>query len=64
MYSTAPTDWAIKIDKSETQAVIKYLQKKEMKPKEIQEDIIQILAKDSPSYAIVKKTVEFKQSRG
>ena len=43
------------MDKAEARAVIKYLQKKGMTPKEIHEDMVQILAEDSPSYETVKK---------
>lgn len=52
------------MDKRETRAVIKYLQKKGMTPKEIHEDMVQTLAEDSPSYATVKKwAAEFKRGR-
>ena len=53
-----------KIDKTEARAVIKYLQKKGMTPKEIHEDMVQTLDDDSPSYSTIKKwAAEFKQGR-
>ena len=42
----------LKMDKTEAQVDIKYLPKKGMTPKKIHENIIHILAEDSPSYAI------------
>ena len=52
------------MDKAKTQIVAKYLQKKSMIPKEIQENMVQILAEDSPAYETVKKwAAKFKQSR-
>ena len=53
------------MDETEAQAVIKYQQNKGMTPKKIHEDTVQILVKDSSSYASPKKWVaEFKQVRG
>jgi hypothetical protein len=40
--------------KVEIRAVIKYLCKKGMSPKEIYEDFIDTLGKESPSYSTVK----------
>ena len=43
-------------------AIIKYLQKKDMIPTEIHENMVQIVAEDSSSYAIMKKwAVNFKR---
>ena len=51
----------LKMDKAEVRAVIKYLQKKSMTPKEIHEDRMQIFADNSLSNATVKKwAVKFK----
>ena len=44
-----------KINKTEVQAIIKYLQKKDMTPKEIHENIVQKFSEDSLSNATVKK---------
>ena len=52
------------MDKTETRAVIKFLQKKGMTPKEIHADMVQTLAEASPSYATVKKwAAEFRRGR-
>ena len=41
-----------------------YQQKKGMKPKEIHEDMLQILPEDYPSYTTLKKwAMEFKRTR-
>ena len=51
------------MDEKEAQAVMKYVQKKDMTSKEIHEDQINIFADDFSSYATEKKwAVEFKQS--
>ena len=53
-----------KIEKLEIRAVIKYFCKKGMSPKEIYEDFMETLGKESPSYSIVKKwAAEFKRGR-
>ena len=53
-----------KMDKTEARAVIKYLQKKGMTPKEIHEDMVKTLDDDSPSYSTIKKwAAEFKRGR-
>ena len=44
-----------KMEKLEIRAVIKYLCKKGMPPKEIHENFMQSLGKRSPSYSTVKK---------
>lgn len=44
-----------KMDNSEDQAVIKYLQKKKKKPIKINDDMVQTLTVHFPSYANVKK---------
>ncbi len=41
------------MDKTETQAVIKYVQKKGMTPQEIFNNKVEIFAEDSPFYAMV-----------
>ena len=51
-----------KIEKLEIRAVIKYFCKKEMPPKEIHEDLMETLGRESPSYGTVKKwAAEFKR---
>ena len=53
-----------KIEKLEIRAVIKYFCKKAMPPKEIHEDFMETLGKDSPSFSTVKKwAAEFKRGR-
>ena len=53
-----------KIEKVEVRAVMKYLCKKGMTPKEIHEDFIKTLGNESPSYSTVKKwAIEFKRGR-
>ena len=53
-----------KMAKLYIRAVIKYVCKKDMPPKEIHEDFIETLRKESPSYSTVKKrAVEFKSGR-
>jgi hypothetical protein len=42
-------------DKVEIRAVIKYLSKKGMSPKEINEDFMDTLGKECPSFSTVKK---------
>ena len=50
------------MEKLEFRAVIKYFCKKEMPPKEINEDFTETLGKKPPSYSSVKKsTAEFKR---
>ena len=49
-----------KMEKVEIRAVIKYLYKKGMPPKESHEDFMETLGKESPSYSTVKK----KDNRG
>jgi transposase len=50
--------------KIEIRVVIQYLCKKGMSPKEIHEDFMDTLGKESPSYNIVKKwAAEFQKSR-
>ena len=44
-----------KMEKLEIRAVIKYLCKKGIPPKEIHEDFLETLGKESPSYSTVKK---------
>ena len=44
-----------KMEKFEIRAVIKYFCKKEMPPKETNEDFKETLGKESPSYSTVKK---------
>ena len=44
-----------KMEKVEVRAVIKYLCKKGMTPKEIHEDFIITLGNESPSYSTMKK---------
>ena len=52
------------MDKKESRAVIKYLHKKGMKPKEIHDDMVKTLGEDSLCYSTVKKWVaDFKQDR-
>ena len=51
-----------KMEKVEVRAVIKYLCKKGMSPKEIHEDFMETLGKESPSYSTVKKwAAEFRR---
>ena len=53
-----------KMEKVEVRAVIKYLCNKGMSPKEIHEDFMETLGKESPSYSTVKKcTAEFRRGR-
>ena len=53
-----------KIKKVEVRAVIKYLCKKGMTPKEIHEYLMKTLGNKSPSYSTVKKwAAEFKRGR-
>ena len=53
-----------KMEKIEVRAVIKYLCKKGMSPKEIHEDFMETLEKESPSYSTVKKwAAEFRRGR-
>ena len=53
-----------KMEKLEIRTVIKYFCKKVMPPKEIHEDFMETLGKESPSYSTVKKWVaEFKRGR-
>ena len=50
------------MEKLETRVVIKNFCKKGIPPKEIHEDFIETLGKESPSYSTVKKwTAEFKR---
>ncbi|KAF2892160.1 hypothetical protein ILUMI_14013 [Ignelater luminosus] len=42
------------MDKFEIRAVIKYLCKKELSPKEIHNDMTEVLGESSPSYQIIK----------
>ena len=52
------------MEKVEVRAVIKYLCKKGMSPKEIHEDFMETLGKESPSYSTVKKwAAEFRRGR-
>ena len=58
-----------KMEKLEIRAVIKYFCKKGMPSKEIHEDFMETLGKESPSYSTVKKwavkkwAAEFKRER-
>ena len=53
-----------KMEKVEVRAIIKYLCKKGMSPKEIHEDFMKTLGKESPSYSTVKKwAAEFRRGR-
>ena len=53
-----------KMEKVEVRAVIRYLRIKGISPKEIHEDFMEILGKDSPSYSTEKKWVaEFRRGR-
>ena len=53
-----------KVEKLEIRAVFKYFCKKEMPPKEIHEDFMETLGKESPSYSTVKIwAAEFKSGR-
>ena len=53
-----------KMEKPEIRAVVKYFCKKRMPPKEIHEDFIETLGKESPSYSTVKKwAAEFKRGK-
>ena len=53
-----------KMEKVEIRVVIKYFCKKGMPPKEIYENFMNTLGKDSPSYSTVKKwAAEFKRGR-
>jgi transposase len=52
------------MEKVEIRAAIKYLCKKGMSPKEIHEDFMDTLCKESPTYSTVKKWAhEFKRGR-
>jgi transposase len=52
------------MEKMEIRAVIKYLCKKGMSPKEIHKDFMDALRKVCPSYSTVKKwAAEFKRGR-
>lgn len=52
------------MEKSEIRAVIKYLQKKRLSPKEIHEDMVGVLGESAPSYQVVKNlSREFKLGR-
>ena len=52
------------MEKLEIKAVIKYFCKKEMPPKEVHEDFIKKLGKESPSFITAKKwAAEFKRVR-
>lgn len=52
------------MDKTETEVDIKYLQKKDLAPKEIHEQMVQRLAENCPFYATVNnRAAEFKQGR-
>ena len=52
------------MDKIGERAVIQYLHKKGLTPKDIHNDMVAILGKDAPSYATVKRWVaEFKRGR-
>ena len=52
------------MEKLEIRAVIKYFCKKRMPPKEIREDFMETLGKESPSHSTVKKwAAEFKRRR-
>jgi transposase len=52
------------MDKVELRTVIKYLSKKGMSPKEIHENFVETLGKESPSYSTVNKwAAEFKRDR-
>ena len=54
----------LKMDKAEARAVINYLQKKGITPKEIHEDMVRIFAEDSPPNTTVKRwAAEFKRGR-
>lgn len=46
------------MDKIQAWAVIKYLPKKSMAPKEIYEDMVETLVDDTSSYSTVKKWAE------
>ena len=53
-----------KMEKVEVRAVIKYLCKKGMTPKEIHEDFMKTLGNESPSYSTMKKwAAEFERGR-
>ena len=53
-----------KMENLEIRAIIKYFCKKGMPPKEIHEDFMETLGKESPSYSTVKKwAAEFKRGR-
>ena len=53
-----------KMEKPEIRAVIKYFCEKGMPPKEIHDDFMETLGKESPSNCIVKKwALEFKRGR-
>ena len=51
------------MNKTKTQAILKDLQKKGMTSEEVYEDIVQILADDSPSYATEEWAAKFKWDR-
>ena len=53
-----------KMEKVEVRAVIQYLCNKGMSPKEIHEDFMKTLGKESPSYSTVKlRSAEFRRGR-
>ena len=53
-----------KMEKLEIRAVTKYFCKQGMPPKEIHEEFMETLGKESPSYSTVKKwAAEFKRGR-
>ena len=52
------------MEKVESRAVIKYLQKKGLRPKDIHEDMVKTCGKTAPAYPTVKKwAAEFKRGR-
>ena len=51
------------MEKVEVRAVIKYLCKKEMPPKEIHEDFVETLGKVSPYSTVKKWAAEFRRGR-
>jgi hypothetical protein len=52
------------MEKVEIRAIIKYLYKKGKSPKEIHENFMDTLGKESPSYSTVKeRAAEFKRGR-
>ena len=52
-----------KMEKLETRVVIKYFCKKGMHPKEIHEDFMETLGKESPYSTVKKWAAEFKRGR-